>query len=256
MNTNFFTYFLSLRVTKIVAVAGVLCSSCAFSQTIFSDNFQGYTDEASLLATWSRVTGTSTTMFLAPDPLDPANQTIQQTTAAGRLRHVIPGIIPTDASPLSFSFDFFDSNGGTANGRIYGEFRNSAGASGLLAAGVYNSVNIGTLDITRYQARSVDGGGWIQLSTPRSVGWHNFRFEIFGTSVNLFVDNVLEPDFTGRANSANIAYDWAHLGSGLTGNTLGYFDNVNVSIIPEPSALALGLLGSGAFLVRKLRRRL
>jgi len=256
MKANLFAVFPSLRAMMIVAIAGVLCAPCTYSQTIFSDNFQSYTDDASLLTVWSRPSGTSTTMFLAPDPLDPANQSIEQTTAAGRLRYAFPGTIPTDASPLSFSFDFYDSNGGTANGRIYGEFRNSAVANGLLAAGVYNSVNVGTLDITRYQARSIDSGGWVQLSSPRSIGWHNFRFEISGTSVNLFVDNVLDPAFTGRLNSANIAYDWVNLGSALSGNTLGYFDNVNVSVIPEPSTLALGLFGAGAFLVRNLRRRL
>lgn len=256
MKTNLVTGFFSFRATNIIVVAGVLCGPCALSQVIFSDNFQTYTDDASLLSSWSRASGTASSIFLTSDPLNPANQSIQQTTAAGRLRHVIPGTVASDANPLSFSFDFFDSGDGTVNGRIYAEIRNSAAVNGLLAAGVYNSVNVGTLDITRYQARSLDGGGWIQLNAQRSIGWHNFRFEISGTSVDLFVDNVLDPAFTDRLNSANISYDWVHLGSALSGNTLGYFDNVNVSIIPEPSALALGLLGIGAFFARTQRRRL
>ncbi len=255
MKTSVIRSVFCFHANLIALIAGVLCAPCALSQTILSDNFQGYADEASLLALWPRVSGTTASIFLAPDPLDPLNQSIQQTTAAGRLRHVIPATIPTAGSPLSFSFDFFDSNGGTANGRIYAEIRNSASATGLLAAGIYNSVNVGTLDITKYQARSLDGGGWIQLATPRSVGWHNFRFEISGNSSSLYVDNVLDPNFSNIPNTANVAYDWVNLGSALSGNTPGYFDNVNVALIPEPSALGFGLLGVGTLLARSFRRR-
>jgi hypothetical protein len=222
---------------------GIVLAQNASSQVIINDNFSSYTDDASLLATWARASGSSSTIFLSTDPGNAANPTIQQTTAAGRLRETITGVVPTDANPLVFSFDLYDPNGGSANGRVYSEVRNSAAATGLFAAGIYNSVNTGVLDITKFQARDVDSGGWIQLAAPRSVGWHNFRFEISGTTADLYVDHVLDPNFTDRPYTGNVTYDWVHLGSALTGNTAAQFDNVYVAVVPEPSTVALLLLG-------------
>lgn len=239
----------------MAALASVLIACNAWGQSVIYETFASYSDDASLTTVWPRVSGTSDSIFLAPDPLDAANQAIEQTTAAGRIRQVMSGIIPTAERVLSFSFDFYDTTGGSANGRVYAEIRNSAAATGLLAAGVYNSVNTGTYDVTRYQARNVDSGGWIQLSTQRTVGWHNFRFEIAGNTVSLYVDNVLEPSFSNLPYAGNVSYDWVHLGSALTGNTPAYFDNVQISIVPEPKAWVLGLLGLGAFWARGLFRR-
>jgi len=245
-----------LLTTLLAAAVGVAVVQSASSQTLLNDDFESYADDASLLSFWSRVSGTSASIFLTPDPLNAENQVIEQTTAAGRLRNIITGTVATDANPLVFSFDFYDATSGTANGRNYAEIRNSAVAAGLFAAGLYNSVNTGVLDTTKYQARNVDNGGWIQLDAPRSVGWHNFRFEILGNTVDLYVDNVLDPQFTDRSYAGNVTYDWVHVGSALTGNSMGYFDNVSVAVVPEPSAIALGLLGLGTLLGSAwLRRR-
>ncbi len=225
------------------------------SQTVFSDNFNSYANDASLLTVWTRVTGTAADIGLAPDP-DPANlfgQGIYESITAGRIRRVLPaGIAATDAAPLVFAFDLYDVNGGTNSGRAYGELRNSATASGLFAAGIYNAVNTGTYDVTRYQARDLDSGGWIQLAAARSIGWHHFEFTIRGTSVDLKVDGTLDPNFTGRTWGGGTLYDWINIGSGLSGNSGANFDNVSLSLVPEPSAIVLGLLGAAGL---RLRRR-
>ena len=242
----------SLNATLLASFLSLLFASSAFSLTIvFQDNFDGYADDAALTVVWPRVSGTSSSIFLANDPINPANLSIEQTTAAGRLRHEISGgIVTTVAEPvIIFSFDLYDTNGGTSNGRVYGELRNSASPTGLLAAGIYNSVNVGTFDTSRYQARAISGGGWIQLDAPRSVGWHNFRFEIIGNSADLYVDNVLDPHFTDQI-AGGVVYDWINIGSGLTGNTAAYFDNVFVATNSEfsgnvPVNVMIQGLGSG-----------
>lgn len=240
-----------------VVVTATLSLLTGSAQGQVSDTFQSYADDAALTTVWPRASGTAASIFLAPDPANAANQTIEQTTAAGRLRYTLAsGLTPSDANPLAFSFDFYDPLGAVGtSGRIYGEVRNSAAATGLLAAGVYNSANTGVYDVNKYQARNADNGGWVQLEVDRSVGWHNFRFEISGNSANLFVDNVLQTSFTDRSLTGGVAYDWIHVGSGLTGSTPGYFDNVSLSAIPEPSTVALLMLGGAVLVYGRFRRR-
>ena len=190
----------TFSATLVIAALALSLAQSVLSQSLITDNFQSCKDDASLLATWTRVSGTDASIFLAADRINPANQTIQQTTAAGRLRQVFPGVIPTASAPLSLSFDLYDANGGTTSGRVFGEVRNSAAAAGLFAAGIYNSATVG-YDMTRYQARNVDNGGWIELNTPRSVGWHNFRLEIGNNTASLYIDNVVDPQFNGISYS-------------------------------------------------------
>src|SRR4051812_16407360 len=108
-------------VLSALAIAGAIQAVSTQAQVIVNDHFTSYTDDASLTASWPRVTGTSTTISLTPDP-DPGathGQGINQTTAAGRLRQTFTGVTPTDLAPLVFSFSFYDSNGGTTSGRQY-----------------------------------------------------------------------------------------------------------------------------------------
>jgi hypothetical protein len=246
-----------MKLTNLLAV-GVLASVAlvqSASAAIFADNFNSYANDTDLLAVWSRVTGTVGSIYLSPDPATGGTfgQGIQNTTATGRLRHVLDTpVTPTDSNPISLSFDLYDSNGGATSGRGYVELRNSAAVTGLFAAGVYNSVNTGTLDTTKYQARNLDSGGWIQLEAARSVGWHHFEFVIKGTTADLYVDGLLDPNFTGRTYSGGVAYDWVHVGSALTSlmTTINY-DNVSLSVVPEPSVATLALVGIGLAVWRR-----
>lgn len=247
----------SLCSLQVAAVLSALSVPNAFSTEVFYDNFDSYANDASLTSVWTRSLGTSANIFLAPDPINPANQTVEQNLTAGRLRHLISGgVVPTAAEPvISFSFDFYDVGG---SGRQFAEFRNSTGLTGLMAAGIYNSVNVGTYDATKYSARNLDGGGWISLDTSRSVGWHNFRFEITPGHAELYVDDVLEPKF-GAMSFTGTSYDYLYIGSGLSSAAaVGFYDNVKVQIlaVPEPSVAMLGLLGlGGMFGLTWLRQR-
>jgi hypothetical protein len=166
------------------------------------------------------------------------------------------GIVPSAVEPVTLSFDLYDVGIVTGN-RIYAEIRGAASPDGLLAAGIYNAATIGLYDASKYSARTLDGGGWISLQAPRSIGWHNFRFEIFGDSANLYVDGVLDPNFTGR--SAGGTHDWVQIGSGLSSATVGYFDNVGIAVaaIPEPETYAMLLAGLGllGFMARRRKHQ-
>ncbi|MGI8965356.1 MAG: PEP-CTERM sorting domain-containing protein [Limisphaerales bacterium] len=250
-------------IKKTLIIAGLLVSTSliqhASAAVIFSDDFRSYADDAALTTVWARVSGTTNTIFLAPDPNVTRGQGIEQTTLAGRLRHVVTATTPTAAVPLKYSFDFFDQGppGTTNGGRVYAELRNSAGAAGLFAGGMYSSVNPGIYDPLKYQARNLDNGGWIQLNTSRTPGWHNFEFNIRATNVDLSIDGVVDPAFSNLSWGGGTAYDWMHLGSGLTGNSGANFDNVvlQTAPVPEPSTIAFGLIGGAGLLFGFMRRR-
>ena len=242
-------------MNKIVLAA---LSAAIFSNAnaqVFSDDFQAYSNDAELQAVWTRTIGTPTSIYLSNNPNNPADNSVGEGVEGGRLTHTLDPI-PTAGNTISFSFDFFDFYGGSHSGRSYGEIRQSGSANGLLAAGIYNAIDTGTYAQNRYQARSLDDGGWIQLDAPRSQGWHNFKFEISGNQVNLFVDGVLDPQFTGRAlNSFDYEYDTINLGFGGGGNTPTQFDNIDLAVVPEPGTYAL-VFGALTFAGAAVRRRL
>ncbi len=162
---------------------------------------------------------------------------------------------------------------GTAT-RFFNEVRGYSGGTGvpnggttasgslaqLLAIGKYNSTTLAgdTYDGTKYQARVVFGTttGWFNLNgagaPSRSTGWHKFAIERMddGTTVNFYVDDILSRTIVGTAAET---IDTVVLGSGL-GSTIGNAWTDGISLIPEPSAMALGLVGLGLLLRKKLAR--
>ena len=72
----------------------------------------------------------------------------------------------------------------------------------------------------------------------------------------MFVDGVLDPQFTGRAlNSFDYEYDTINLGFGGGGNTPTQFDNIDLAVVPEPGTYAL-VFGALTFAGAAVRRRL
>ncbi len=152
---------------------------------------------------------------------------------------------------------------GTAT-RFYNEVRGYSGGEGipnggttasgslaqLLAIGKYNTVTLAgdVFNGTKYQARVAFGSnaGWFNLdaagSPDRSVGWHKFAIERLadGTTLNFYVDDVLSRTIGGATAES---WDTLILGGGL-GSTVGnaWTDGISL-VVPEPSTLALGLLG-------------
>jgi hypothetical protein len=90
----------------------------------------------------------------------------------------------------------------------------------------------------------------------RSTGWHNLAVVISDLDFKFYVDGILSETVaqTGTLRS----YDVVRLGSGLSnaGNE-AFFDNVTVEVIavPEPPAMALGLLCGLGLLFGMVRRR-
>ena len=208
------------------------------------------------------------------------------------VRGVLPGDVDQDwvniayrfngGSPftgnLMFDWWFYDPSGpGDSNFRDYGVlgFYNTAPnntdypGSGSLNSGVsqlqrlsLGAFNPAGFDSTKYQVRvggATDGltGGWFNTSITRSVGWHEGRIALGSalgdgtTTVSFFIDNMITPVLTHNSVTAN-GYNVLEL-NGDAGSTTGYFDDVSLSLIPEPGAAAL--LACGGLTWLTLRRR-
>ncbi len=185
------------------------------------------------------------------DPDSTANKSIAMAASAtdadaGNLVHklfafdlgAVPA--PTNEAPLVFSFRFFDhmaTNPETEallSGRIFGVIRPTA-ANNFVAIGLHNSVNVGTFDVTRYQARLLGGGGpnWIQLATERSYGWQEFKAVIHHNSVDIYINGVLDPIGANLPRNPGATIDQINIGGGLSSAAGALFDHVRVAVDPS-----------------------
>jgi hypothetical protein len=133
----------------------------------------------------------------------------------------------------------------------------------LLAIGKYTTVTLPgeVYDATKYQGRVVFGSsaGWFNLDAPgapnRSPGWHKFGIERLAdeTTINFYVDNILSRTITGATPES-----WDTITMGYGAGTFQedvWYDGISVTVVPEPSSLILGLVGSGLLTHTRIRRR-
>lgn len=244
-----------------VAVGLSVGATSASGAILIQDDFESYTSTPELDAAWpiaDRTTNPSggPATFLDNGPAGSTNtsQTIHNTTRTSRSRSFTP-TAPTNDEPLVLSLDIYDSNAADTAINQYAQIRNF-NSTGSLTQLI--SIGISSLgpDDTNYQARVAFGSvNWISLNTDRSTGWHSFKAEIFPDSVNFFVDGVLDTTVTGITGGVGNPYSQVFAGpTGLSDRAEdGYYDNVVVEAVPEPTSLALVGLGSLALLARRRR---
>jgi hypothetical protein len=233
------------------------------STTIFFDNFDGYADQAAFNAAWNvgLVGGGGT---LSTEQAFSPSQSIKQGLIAQQSGHDITPVWGLNGQPLVWSFEFYDSTQ-TANLRQFATIRDTTPAlAQLVAIGAYNdttltmnrytSTAVTAADLNTYYAARVPfapGPNWFILNGPgaptRSTGWHELKAVFYDTTVEFFVDgvNALSGLTTSYASAAGaITLDRVTVGSGVSSaNGVGYYDDVLVQVIPEPSSVALCLLG-------------
>jgi hypothetical protein len=155
------------------------------------------------------------------DPSGPGDNSYQDYVALGNY-----GAAPTTTDyPGTGSL-----NGGSVSQRL------SLGESSNQAAGY---------DSTKYQCRNVNAtgytGGWNNLSTVRTIGWHHARI-IAGPATNnvatlyFYVDDLVVPAFS-QLNANSGGFNVIEINSGY-GTTLGYFDDVSFALAVPPNIVA------------------
>jgi len=138
----------------------------------------------------------------------------------------------TDAMPIVWTYRLYDSNT-TALDRQWCELLDAApSVTQLVAMGKSNTTEAMR---TYYAARVAypPGPGWIVLNDPgapvRSVGWHEMKAVIKGTTIDFYVDGVLAKANVPYSSSQGLfSFDQARLGSGYSSTSAAYYDNYRV----------------------------
>jgi hypothetical protein len=98
--------------------------------------------------------------------------------------------------------------------------------------------------------------GTFSTGVARSQGWHKFQIEVLpytgSGDVKFYIDDVLAG--TGNRNSASSGASFDQIRIGLSVKTYApfWYDNVDLSMIPEPASILL--LGLGLCGLRRRRR--
>jgi hypothetical protein len=249
---------------SLLATVLLLSSSAplVFGQTtIFYDNFDSYADQAAFNAAWAVGISGGGGILSTEQAFSPLQSIKQDLTGRASGRDITP-VSGSDAQPLVWSFRFYDSTQ-AANLRQFATIRdNSPALAQLVAIGAYNDTTLTknlftgasatAADLNTYYACRVafsPGPNWFLLNAEgvptRSTGWHELKAVFGDTKVDFYVDGVLGMGGIPYAASAGaITFDRVTVGSGLSSaNGVGYYDDVLVQVIPEPSAMALLSLG-------------
>jgi len=242
-------------------VAAVPCLATA--TTIVSENFESYADTAELGGVWTLGDGTLDTTNGNPGNSLNHPGTGANFSAANTNTISFPAVYPGPGQKLILEGDIFD-DGSNENRRNTIGLRTAAGAN-IIEMGMYNGP-------THYAIRTVlfgegSDGSWVSLpgaptfeGEPVAVeGWHTFRAEITDSDVvftlDIDGDGSIEATHTATIfqNDTN-AFDIIRLGGPSNlGSTFGgaKFDNISLSLVPEPVSALLALLAMAPMIGRR-----
>jgi hypothetical protein len=248
---------------RILACAVAILATPALSgaATIFADDFDSYADTAAMGAVWTITAGQT---------LDTANgnpgQSLNHAATNNQAVKSVTGVYPNSIQTLIFEADIYD-DGTSANKRISAGLRAAAGAN-IIEMGMYNSP-------AHYAIRTVlfgpgSNGLWLaftgmvdDLGAPMNnapvVGWHSYRADITDSDATFTIDLNSDGNVNGTItvpifqNAAHL-FNSIRLGGPSAVTSPGgpaKFDNVSLTLIPEPTTALLAALGLAGVVCRR-----
>jgi hypothetical protein len=262
-----------LRAAAVSAIASLFLVAVpsAKGAILLFDDFDGYADQTAFNAAWvnappSSASGTLSTLQAVSAP----NSVNYQTSAQRNERAFAESGMPSITDPITFSFDFYDTNGTLQPYRQYTTVQDGAGSSSgqLISMGLNNNLFSSQDGGNYYMARILgyDGGtgsgAFFKLNAPgaptRTTGWHNLKAVITDADITFYVDGIVSAtEITNVA--ATRSFDLVRLGSGLASAAQAFLDNVSLDnnpapVVPEPASLMFLSLGGLALLSRRSAR--
>lgn len=248
-----------LRTISAIAFGLVVVAvQAASAQTIFIDGFETYGSTGAMNAAgaWgdngtTANPGTLTTTGGMPGQYmnHPAGSTAQ---------HNFGPVVPTDAQPLVFEFDFYDD--GVGNKRISGGLRTNGGGAPLgsiIEVGRYNSVSDPetAATVSGYAIRTVFIGGtpanWVTFKGSPFVqtGWHHLRGTLRDSDIlfelDFGSDGTVDANRVITTSDGAQAYNVIRLGGPSELSSAGGgagFDNVRVGLFrTTPGVFSTGV---------------
>ncbi|TWT93389.1 hypothetical protein Pla108_38830 [Botrimarina colliarenosi] len=244
-----------LTLTLAALAAPALCSAAV----IVSEDFESYADTTALGGVWSLGDGTLDTA--AGNPGQSLNHpgTGGSFTGANTNSLSFPSVYPGPGETLIFQADIYD-DGNSNNERNTAGLRAAAGAN-IIEMGHYNSPS-------HYAIRTVLFGGGsdaVYVAFPNIIddlgapvadatsvtGWHTYTAAITDSNVTFTLDlngdgNINSTIVANVTQNAAFEFDIIRLGgpSDLGSGAGGVkFDNISLTLVPEPTAAVLALVG-------------
>jgi len=250
------------------AVAALFLPAIAGATTIVSEDFESYADTAALGGVWSLGDGTLDTTLGNPGQ-SLSHPGTGASFGGGNTNTVsFAEVAPGPTQKLVFQSDIFD-DATSANKRTTAGLRLAAGAN-LVEMGLYNSPSHYAYRVVLFDSAAPGAGGWVAfdnlvddsgapIDNAPVEGWHTFTAEVSASEILFSLDlngdgNVNATAVEPITLNAAGGFDIVRLGgpSDLSSGGGGVnFDNVSLTLVPEPTS---ALLAAGALAALAIRR--
>ncbi|MEM8783715.1 MAG: PEP-CTERM sorting domain-containing protein [Planctomycetota bacterium] len=249
----------------MVGVASALSMGSAGATVIVDEDFESYADTAALGGVWALSDGTLDTALGNPGNSLSHPGTSGSFSGGNTNSLSFAEVAPTGTDFLAFSVDIYD-DGTSSNKRTTAGLRRASPAGNLLELGMYNAPSHYAYRVILFGSGDpswaafenlVDDAGEPIENTPVE-GWHTFLAEISETSIELTLDLNGDGNINATASvpisPVDLGFDIVRLGGPSDLSSAGggaNFDNVSLTLVPEPATAALLGLGGLAMLRRR-----